>query len=194
MSKTGNFFIGDMYSRQQSGPGGPGATSGPPNMSQSSSGSNKPTTDYSNYATSYGTYSADQSSYGAPPRSYGSDVSSQPGGYASQPPNAGAKHFNDFKEWPSSWQLFDNVCVAGVNGVPEKGAGCGGVYYGGATQAPPPAPVPPTLKDGLRNGVQVSHVDKLNNMSMCYNSWKRVGLIDMKRAGIVATARFNYND
>lgn len=91
-----------MYSRQQSGPGGPGAASGPPNMNQTSSGSTKPASDYSNYATSYGTYSADQSSYGAPPRSYGSDGSSQAGGYASQPPNAGAKHFNDFKEWPSS--------------------------------------------------------------------------------------------
>lgn len=81
-----------------------------------------------------------------------------------------------------------------MNAVPEKGSGGGngGVYYG-ATQAPPPAPQA-TIKDGLRNGVQVSHVDKLNNMSMCYNNWKRVGLIDMKRAGIVATARFNYND
>lgn len=91
--------------------------------------------------------------------------------------------------------------MAGVNAVPEKGAGGGngGVYYGTAQAQPPlpppaPVPVPASIKDGLRNGVQVGHVDKLNNMSMCYNSWKRVGLIDMKRAGIVATARFNYND
>lgn len=85
-----------------------------------------------------------------------------------------------------------------MNAVPEKGTsgGNGSTVYYGTTQAPPPAPqAPPTaIKDGLRNGVQVSHVDKLNNMSMCYNNWKRVGLIDMKRAGIVATARFNYND
>lgn len=94
-----NLFAGDMYSRSGSGPG---AASGPPNMGQSSSASTKAATDYSSYATSYGTYSTDQTgSYGAPPRSYGSDGSSQAGGY-SQPPNAGAKPFNDFKEWPSS--------------------------------------------------------------------------------------------
>lgn len=65
----------------------------------SSSTNSKPGSDYSNYP-SYGSYSTD--GYGAPPRSYGSDAGSQVGGYTSQPPNAGAKPFNDFKEWPSS--------------------------------------------------------------------------------------------
>lgn len=88
-----------MYSRQQSGPGGTATPSAAPNMS-SNSGSSKPGSDYSNYA-GYGSYSADASAYG-PPRSYGSDAGSQVGGYSSQPPNAGAKHFNDYKEWPSS--------------------------------------------------------------------------------------------
>lgn len=96
-----NFFVGyiagDMYSRG-SGPGGPATPSGPPNMSSTANNS-KPGSDYS-YAN-YGSYSAD-TGYGAPPRSYGSDAGSQVGGYTSQPPNAGAKHFNDFKEWPSS--------------------------------------------------------------------------------------------
>jgi hypothetical protein len=89
-----------MYSRGQSGPGGPATPSAPPNMS-SSGGSSKPGSDY-NYG--YGSYAsaADAGGYGAPPRSYGSDGSSQVSGYSSQPPNAGAKHFNDFKEWPSS--------------------------------------------------------------------------------------------
>lgn len=93
------YITGDMYSRQQSGPGGPATPSAPPNMSSSSANS-KPGSDYSNYA-GYGSYSAD-AGYGAPPRTYGSDAGSQVGGYSSQPPNAGAKHFNDFKEWPSS--------------------------------------------------------------------------------------------
>lgn len=92
------YITGDMYTRQQSGPGGPATPNAPPNMSSSSANS-KPGSDYSNYA-SYGSYSAD--GYGAPPRSYGSDAGSQVGAYTSQPPNAGAKHFNDFKEWPSS--------------------------------------------------------------------------------------------
>lgn len=94
------YITGEMYSRQQSGPGGPATPNAPPNMSSSSANS-KPASDYSNYA-GYGSYSADTSGYGAPPRTYGSDAGSQVGGYTSQPPNAGAKHFNDFKEWPSS--------------------------------------------------------------------------------------------
>lgn len=85
-----------MYSRG-SGPGGPPTPSGPPNMSSTANNS-KPGSDYS-YAN-YGSYS--DTGYGAPPRSYGSDAGSQVGGYTSQPPNAGAKPFNDFKEWPSS--------------------------------------------------------------------------------------------
>ncbi|KAJ8957478.1 hypothetical protein NQ314_006537 [Rhamnusium bicolor] len=84
----------------QSGPGGPATPSAPPNMSTTGSNS-KPGSDYSSYP-SYGSYSAADAGYGAPPRSYGSDAGSQVGGYSSQPPNAGAKHFNDFKEWPSS--------------------------------------------------------------------------------------------
>ena len=89
-----------MYSRGQSGPGGPATPSAPPNMS-SSGGNSKPGSDY-NYG--YGSYAsaADAGGYGAPPRSYGSDGGSQVSGYSSQPPNAGAKHFTDFKEWPSS--------------------------------------------------------------------------------------------
>lgn len=92
------YIAGDMYSRGQSGPGGPGTPSGPPNMSSSGTNS-KPGSDY-NYA-GYGSYST-EAGYGAPPRSYGSDAGSQVGGYSSQPPNPGAKHFNEFKEWPSS--------------------------------------------------------------------------------------------
>lgn len=94
--------------------------------------------------------------------------------------------------------------VASVVGGGEKavsvaggGGGAAAAYYhhhhGPQAAAPAVASVT-QLKDALRNGVQVGHIDKLNNMSMCYNSWKRVGLIDMKRAGLVATARFNYND
>lgn len=90
-----------MYSRQQSGPGGPATPSAPPNMSTTSANNKPNAADYSNYAN-YGSYTTD-GGYGAPPpRSYGSDAGSQVGGYTSQPPNAGAKHFNDFKEWPSS--------------------------------------------------------------------------------------------
>lgn len=92
------YITGDMYSRQ-SGPGGPGTANAPPNMS-SSSVTTKPGSDYTGY--NYGSYGAADGTYGAPPRSYGSDAGSQVGGYSSQPPNAGAKHFNDFKEWPSS--------------------------------------------------------------------------------------------
>ncbi|XP_031337607.1 heterogeneous nuclear ribonucleoprotein 27C isoform X2 [Photinus pyralis] len=77
---------GDMYSRQQSGPGGPTTPNAPPNMSSSNANS-KPGSDYSNY--NYGSYSTDQTSYGIPQRSYGNDASSQLGGYSSQPPNAG---------------------------------------------------------------------------------------------------------
>lgn len=75
----------------------------------------------------------------------------------------------------------------------KGGAGGGGVLYATAAAHGAAAGVA-QLKDALRNGVQVGHIDKLNNMNMCYNSWKRVGLIDMKRAGLVAPARFNYND
>lgn len=97
ISLTG-YITGDMYSRQQSGPGGPATPNAPPNMSSSNANS-KPGSDYSNYA--YSSYNAD-AAYGPPPRSYSSDAGSQVGGYSSQPPNAGAKHFNDFKEWPTS--------------------------------------------------------------------------------------------
>lgn len=102
LKNTKIFVIGDMYSRQQSGPAGPATASAPP-MAQSTTAASKPASDYSSYGAGYGTgYGADATGYGQPPRSYGSDAGSQAGGYASQPPNAGAKHFNDFKEWPSS--------------------------------------------------------------------------------------------
>lgn len=78
----------------------------------SSNANSKPGSDYSSYA--YSSYNAD-AAYGPPPRSYSSDAGSQVAGYSSQPPNAGAKHFNDFKEWPTSWQPFDNVCGANNN-------------------------------------------------------------------------------
>ena len=86
-----------MYGRQ-SGPGGPATPSAPPMTS--SNANSKPGSDYGSYPP-YGSYNADAAGYGAPPRSYGSDAGSQVGGYSSQPP-AGAKHFNDFKEWPTS--------------------------------------------------------------------------------------------
>lgn len=101
---SAGYMAGDVYSRGgQSGPGGPTTPSGgPPNMS-SSGGNSKPGSDYGSYG-GYGSYpsATDASGYGVPQRSYGSDAGSQVGGYSSQPPNAGAKHFNDFKEWPSS--------------------------------------------------------------------------------------------
>lgn len=100
-----------MYSRQQSGPGGPATPNAPPNLSSSSANS-KPGSDYSSYANY--SYSAD-GGYGAPPRSYGSDGGSQVGGYSSQPPNAGAKHFNDYKDWPSSWQPFESQPLTPAN-------------------------------------------------------------------------------
>lgn len=44
-------------------------------------------------------------------------------------------------------------------------------------------------------GITLKHVSNLSNMSMCCNSWKRVGLINMKRAaGLVTPAKFNYSD
>ncbi|KAK9747376.1 RNA recognition motif [Popillia japonica] len=79
------YITGDMYSRQQSGPGGPATPNAPPNMSSSNANS-KPGSDYSSYA--YSSYNAD-AAYGPPPRSYSSDAGSQVGGYSSQPPNAG---------------------------------------------------------------------------------------------------------
>lgn len=82
----------------------------------------------------------------------------------------------------------DNVAGAGGGGG-GGGAVKAAAYYAGGTLAATANVA--QLKDALRNGVQVGHMDKLN---MCYNSWKRVGLIDMKRAGLVAPARFNYND
>lgn len=143
-----------MYSRG-SGPGGPATPSGPPNMSSSGSNS-KPGSDY-NYA-GYGSYS---DTYGAPPRSYGSDAGSQVGGYTSGPPNAGAKHFNDFKEWPSSWQPFDgNVIPAGKNIH---------LYFNAVKATIEDAPAGVTLK-------------QLN----C-NGWKGVGLV--RAAGLVAPAK-----
>ncbi|XP_065157302.1 heterogeneous nuclear ribonucleoprotein 27C isoform X3 [Atheta coriaria] len=78
------YITGDMYSRQQSGPGGPATPNAPPNSNSNSKTSAG--ADYANYYQA-GSYSAD--GYGAPPRSYGSDAGSQVGGYTSQPPNAG---------------------------------------------------------------------------------------------------------
>lgn len=205
------YITGDMYSRQQSGPGGPATPSAPPNMSSSNANS-KPGSDYSNYA-SYGSYSTD-GGYGAPPRSYGSDAGSQVGGYSSQPPNAGAKHFNDFKEWPSSWQPFDNICANNVapaqfpfdsyasknirvyfNGVKAISA-----YYpdvGGFSKHQLNGDLEEEggwMSDGTA-GTTLRHISNLNNMGMCYNSWKRVGLINVKRAaGLVTPAKFNYSD
>lgn len=50
------------------------------------------------------------------------------------------------------------------------------------------------ITDG-QAGVTLRHVSNLNNMGMCYNSWKRVGLINVKRAaGLVTPAKFNYSD
>lgn len=195
-----------MYSRGQSGPGGPATPSAPPNMSSSGSNS-KPGSDYSSYP-SYGSYSAADSGYGAPPRSYGSDAGSQVGGYSSQPPNAGAKHFNDFKEWPSSWQPFDNLCTSNVtpvqippnNRVPKNiRVYCNtikAVFY------PSRCPVETTGADEGPGwaadgpvGVTLKHVNNLNNLGMCCNSWKRVGLINMKRAaGLVTATKLNYSD
>lgn len=44
-------------------------------------------------------------------------------------------------------------------------------------------------------GVTLRHVSNLNNMGICCNSWKRVGLINMKRAaGLVTPAKLNYSD
>lgn len=205
-----------MYSRG-SGPGGPATPSGPPNMSSTANNS-KPGSDYS-YAN-YGSYSAD-TGYGAPPRSYGSDAGSQVGGYTSQPPNAGAKHFNDFKEWPSSWQPFDNnnVCSTNVTTALIPLNGCAShhlpsqknirVYYNAlkATFYPPQKhqvqcgggvvvgeEEPGWLADGPA-GIMLKHLSNLNNISMCCNSWKRVGLINMKRAaGLVTPAKINYSD
>lgn len=198
-----------MYSRQQSGPGGPAAASAPPNM-QSSNANSKPSSDYSNY--NYGSYSADQTSYGIP-RSYGNDAGSQLGGYTtSQPPNAGAKHFNDFKEWPSSWQPLDNMCSN--NFTPQipmdnRATKNINIFFNGIK----------TLTSYLEgmdisnrqilhadnnddeehgcqsDGVTLKHISNLSNMSMCCNSWKRVGLINVKRAaGLVTPAKLNYSD
>nr|XP_022904918.1 heterogeneous nuclear ribonucleoprotein 27C isoform X6 [Onthophagus taurus] len=81
------YITGDMYSRQQSGPGGPATPNAPPNMTSSTANS-KPGSDYSSYA--YGSYNAAaDAGYGPPTRSYSSDAGSQVGGYSSQPPNAG---------------------------------------------------------------------------------------------------------
>lgn len=190
-----------MYSRGQSGPGGPATPSAPPNMS-SSGGSSKPGSDY-NYG--YGSYAsaADAGGYGAPPRSYGSDGSSQVSGYSSQPPNAGAKHFNDFKEWPSSWQPFDN----GNNSAPSATTASKPqnnnnvrLYFNAAVKATIYADrLPSTDAVGGDEGeaaVALKHYNNLsNNMGMCCNSWKRVGLINMKRAaGLVTPAKINYSD
>ncbi|XP_022904919.1 heterogeneous nuclear ribonucleoprotein 27C isoform X6 [Onthophagus taurus] len=80
------YITGDMYSRQQSGPGGPATPNAPPNMTSSTANS-KPGSDYSSYA--YGSYNAAaDAGYGPPTRSYSSDAGSQVGGYSSQPPNA----------------------------------------------------------------------------------------------------------
>lgn len=44
-------------------------------------------------------------------------------------------------------------------------------------------------------GVTLKHISNLSNMSMCCNSWKRVGLINVKRtAGLVTPAKLNYSD
>lgn len=196
------YITGDMYSRQQSGPGGPATPNAPPNMSSSSANS-KPGSDYSNYA-GYGSYSAD-AGYGAPPRTYGSDAGSQVGGYTSQPPNAGAKHFNDFKEWPSSWQPFDsnNVTPTQIqpDNCPPKNIR---VYFNAvktiSTTYYPDKHVDVGDEEGSwmgdgSGGITLKHVNNLNNMNVCCNSWKRVGLINMKRtAGLVTPAKFNYSD
>lgn len=50
------------------------------------------------------------------------------------------------------------------------------------------------LADGPA-GIMLKHLGNLNNISMCCNSWKRVGLINMKRAsGLVTSAKNNYSD
>lgn len=206
------YITGDMYSRQQSGPGGPATPNAPPNMSSSNANS-KPGSDYSSYA--YSSYNAD-AAYGPPPRSYSSDAGSQVGGYSSQPPNAGAKHFNDFKEWPTSWQPFDNMCANSLtptnattaipfdNCVPKNIR-----FYFNALKAIS-AYYPDNsnmlskqhyedadeeyncLKDGL---VGSKYVGNLINNNMCYNSWKRAGLINIKRAaGLVTPAKHSYSD
>ncbi|XP_026467714.1 heterogeneous nuclear ribonucleoprotein 27C isoform X2 [Ctenocephalides felis] len=67
---TGSDFAGDMYSRQQPGPGGPSGSVPPGSLPQNNPASSvsKPTSDYSSYG--YGSYGNDQaSSYGQPPRS-----------------------------------------------------------------------------------------------------------------------------
>uniref|UniRef100_A0A1Y1JSE1 Uncharacterized protein n=1 Tax=Photinus pyralis TaxID=7054 RepID=A0A1Y1JSE1_PHOPY len=44
-------------------------------------------------------------------------------------------------------------------------------------------------------GVTLKHISNLSNMSMCCNSWKRVGLINVKRtSGLVTPAKLNYSD
>lgn len=196
-----------MYTRQQSGPGAPATPNAPPNMSSSTANS-KPGSDYSTYA-GYGSYSAD--GYGAPPRSYGSDAGS--GGYSSQPPNAGAKHFNDFKEWPSSWQPF--VCAKNAtpahknlhfyfNAVKTINAYYPAKHFEENEYTYYPdnkenennlGSCYPDNKENANVGVALQHVNNLSNVGMCCNSWKRVGLINMKRAaGLVAPAKFNYSD
>lgn len=181
------YITGEMYSRQQSGPGGPATPNAPPNMSSSSANS-KPGSDYSNYA-GYGSYSAD-TGYGAPPRTYGSDAGSQVGGYTSQPPNAGAKHFNDFKEWPSSWQPFDSNNSV----IPAAHIQTTTTFYFSAFRAFTACSVEKFGGDEAA-GITLKHVSNFSNMSMCCNSWRRVGLINMKRAaGLVTPANFNYSD
>lgn len=64
-------------------------------------------------------------------------------------------------------------------------------------------PVEQTGEDGVGRsraadgpvGVTLKHVNNLNNLGMCCNSWKRVGLINMKRAaGLVTATKLNYSD
>lgn len=197
------YITGDMYSRQQSGPGGPATPNAPPNLSSTSTNA-KPGSDYSNYA-SYGSYSAD-GGYGAPPRSYGSDTGSQVGGYTSQPPNAGAKPFTDFKEWPSSWQPFDHLCASNLTPAPLPLDSCAPknirFYFSpmkafytdsyGRKREPEVESERNWTTDML--GVNLKHLNNnLNNLAICCNSWERVGLINVKKAaGLVS--KINYSD
>lgn len=180
------YIAGDMYSRQQSGPGGPTTPNAPPNISSSTANSKPGSTDYSNYAN-YGSYS--DGGYGAPPRSYGNDGTSQVGPYSSQPPNTGAKHFNDYKDWASSWQPFENFCTFklapfhfSLNNCTTKNIK---IYSFKAIhsyitdnlkqQINRDVNINPIFIDSYSGSQKVKYLNKLNSLSC--NTWKYVGLI-----------------